>query len=1711
MGMPMATQGSDLEVRIRGKDELSPQFDALESRLIRFVGAVGAGIAAIRLTTAPIVAASNFERELANVRKTTGFLDSDINRLGDSLLEMSRRIDVSAVDLAKIAAAAGQQGLAGEGVEGIIQFTESVSRMSSVLDITAEDAARNIGKIANIFKIPLKEIENAVSVFNEVSNNSTAEGEELLDVVKRIGDAAGNLNLEQATALGATGLDFGQSPEVVGTAFAKVFTSLTQKSADFGRLLYKDASDATERWLADLNQDGLESFKKVLEGIRKLNVTDQQNTIVKLFGGGRIGALINKMVQDTTNSVLDRNFESAKKGAQGISALKEQATVLNTLDAQAKMALNSLTKLGIDASEALLKPLTQYAAQLNQALQGPQIKAFVADVIGAVGDTAGAVVDVVKFVAELNVNWTNFLQLGKYFIALKLAQGIGGMAASALGLSRNLQSIANETDKANKGVGGLTKTTTAAAAAQAAANSTFQASKIAQLLGYAELERAVKSYGDAQIRTEQLVRQKAQREAELKLKEQAQNQADLVAQRNKAQLNLAQGQVNNAQNKMVAAQAAADAQELAQRNAQAARVQQAEQAHAARLAQIQQEYQTRRAAIAATGTRVGLTAAQRERDEQIALQEASHARSLRGIQSYWDRQVAATQAGAARVIAAERAALDAAVRDRDLLAGRQPAKDAGAAKAAAETAKAGAAVQQTNAALNASQAALAASALGWNTFKIAVQSAGNIIRTVGGFVVNIGSKLLGALSWVTLIYSLADMFGLVDKLAPAFQKLTDFIGLTSAAKRAQKIASDQLTESLKKEEAALAALTEQYNKNREAGAAVEKPVFDSLTTQASSSGSAELRRKAITDIADIVAGAQAALDSEIGKTEAAIDTRLETLAADAAKAKAEIARIQAEAQRDALRFPPSMSKDGAALAKNYADQIASIKKGLAETEAQMASIRGESGKLSAQALSASESLKNAQDSVASLFTPDSLRLAQEYLVALGEQREKAQQLKDEYLELQAAQTARGAKTDEEKKKQDDAAAAALQALQDQNNVIEANQRAFRQMINDMLKMPGLTDTARKAYEDLFVYMGLNLKQLNGLIDLAASAPAAAKTGTKAGVRGNTKSDGDEKFNPKGTSEKEAESLARRIARARLAREKAENEASRALQEEANKQRLEADQRLYDRGLLAIKDYFTQRERIQQDNVDNDIKRRKEDLKAIAAEKPTDEAEKLKLDADRIKLQGEIAVLEKSREGIRKSNEEEQRRASEAFRTNVLQEQGKLREEGLLPEDVVERFKANLEEMNDQYKLFIAQLRTEGKDGLASALENSFNPAAAERALAPTRTAIDQEYNALDLYLGKLQALQQQGQLTSQDVTNFYNEQIDQALPKLRALYNQQVLLLGELAKTGAVGTPQYTKLQQDIEATRLQLVNLSNQQAATAQSINQGVTQSLANTLANVRLTFDGITEAARSFLLSVAQQMQTLFANNFAENIMQSLGSSGGGGFGGFVSSLLGKTGKKPTGSSGDPIYVKLKDGDLPGLSPDNVATNDQLVETMFDKVKSVFDDLPGTLGDFVDSLTSDLGGTLSGLLDGLGGIFSNIFSGAGGGGGFFSTLLSAFVMHTGGVVGAGGAARMVDPAVFANAKRYHTGGIMGLKPNEVPIIAEEGEEMITKKDPRHRDNLQSIANENAETSKGDINVYVVSPDQQPAIGPNDIVVTVTDNIARGGSIKQAIARIPR
>ncbi|MES3001331.1 MAG: tape measure protein [Pseudomonadota bacterium] len=72
--------------------------------------------------------------------------------------------------------------------------------------------------------------------------------------------------------------------------------------------------------------------------------------------------------------------------------------------------------------------------------------------------------------------------------------------------------------------------------------------------------------------------------------------------------------------------------------------------------------------------------------------------------------------------------------------------------------------------------------------------------------------------------------------------------------------------------------------------------------------------------------------------------------------------------------------------------------------------------------------------------------------------------------------------------------------------------------------------------------------------------------------------------------------------------------------------------------------------------------------------------------------------------------------------------------------------------------------------------------------------------------------------------------------------------------------------------------------------------------------------------------------------------------------------------------------------------------------------------------------------------------------GGGAGGTIIGAIagLLHDGGPA-TGGKSRIVDPRIFNNAVRYHSGGVVGLKPDEIPAVLQKGEYVMSKGDARN------------------------------------------------------------
>lgn len=145
---------------------------------------------------------------------------------------------------------------------------------------------------------------------------------------------------------------------------------------------------------------------------------------------------------------------------------------------------------------------------------------------------------------------------------------------------------------------------------------------------------------------------------------------------------------------------------------------------------------------------------------------------------------------------------------------------------------------------------------------------------------------------------------------------------------------------------------------------------------------------------------------------------------------------------------------------------------------------------------------------------------------------------------------------------------------------------------------------------------------------------------------------------------------------------------------------------------------------------------------------------------------------------------------------------------------------------------------------------------------------------------------------------------------------------------------------------------------------------------------------------------------------------------------------------------------------------------------------------------------------------IIMSLFSGGSGG----SSILSQLGEGLFGIVGGkavGGLIRAANGAVAP----FRDGGAYQLMPGEM-VLRQSAVQAIGEDKLTHINNLGNrqisegalqglAANSNKKQDPGMVNVWVVSPDQVPQSGPNDIIATVSANIQNRGSIKQLIQQV--
>lgn len=347
----------------KSTNKLDDATDGLTKSVIKLTAAY----VSFEAAKSAIIIAADFEEALAGVRKTTGLAGDELERLEASLENLGSTLKgVKQEELFGIAQTAGQLGI--KGVQDISAFTETVAKIGIATDLTAEEAAGAFAQLSNSLNVPIAGLENLASIFNEVSNNSTATVRDLVNFTQRIAGAGKTADLTNAeiVALAATLKDTGSNFEVGGTAISKTLSLIikdTEKFADASGVEFNTYAQMLESKPIKAVEAFLKSLAKLdkrarLEALDKVGLTGTEASSVLLKLSGNVAK-------------LEENLKTANEEmGRGTSLTKEYAAASDTFNASFDRLSNQVTQVGEEIGSIFLPIGTVMVDVLSVGLEG---------------------------------------------------------------------------------------------------------------------------------------------------------------------------------------------------------------------------------------------------------------------------------------------------------------------------------------------------------------------------------------------------------------------------------------------------------------------------------------------------------------------------------------------------------------------------------------------------------------------------------------------------------------------------------------------------------------------------------------------------------------------------------------------------------------------------------------------------------------------------------------------------------------------------------------------------------------------------------------------------------------------------------------------------------------------------------------------------------------------------------------------------------------------------------------------------------------------------------------------------------------------------------------------------------------------------------------------------------------------------------------------
>lgn len=405
--MDTAAKVSELQGRLQGLATEMSVFTRMGSAMTNFgntLQSVGGKMTGLGNTmtvgvTAPIVAgvgavvksAMSWESAFAGVKKTNDeVVDSNGNvvysyaDLESGLRGLTAQLPASHEEIAGVAEAAGQLGIKSQDV---VSFTKTMIDMGESTNLSAEDAASAIAKIANITGLTSDEYQRFGSSVVALGNNFATTESDIVSMANRLaasGTLAGLTNQEilgLATAMSSVGIE----AEAGGTAMTQTLAAIESAVAAGGEDLQKFATvagESAQEFADKWKNHPIEAIQDFIRGLGKLDEKGESATMVlddMQLSGVRQSNMLKSLAlaADTMTGAVDL---SNRAWSENTALTNEASTRYETTESKLRMLKNQVVdmaidfggpfvdalKNGLEASKPLIQTLSDMAKKFNE-------------------------------------------------------------------------------------------------------------------------------------------------------------------------------------------------------------------------------------------------------------------------------------------------------------------------------------------------------------------------------------------------------------------------------------------------------------------------------------------------------------------------------------------------------------------------------------------------------------------------------------------------------------------------------------------------------------------------------------------------------------------------------------------------------------------------------------------------------------------------------------------------------------------------------------------------------------------------------------------------------------------------------------------------------------------------------------------------------------------------------------------------------------------------------------------------------------------------------------------------------------------------------------------------------------------------------------------------------------------------------------------------